>query len=144
MYACRSDTTYLIPVLLDTSFCPAGKCLLNKFQSMTFTFPCSCSHTWTFHTLAISAQLLPASLIVFSLCSSAAVHGVLVRLFLAGGCIGADGVSGSAMLDEGPAAGAMGLDEVGPEARRFTLRGLAGCNDSCFGELSGAAVLSTG
>lgn len=39
------------------------------------------------HTFAISAQLLPASLIVLSLCSSAAVHGVLVRLFFAGGCI---------------------------------------------------------
>jgi len=36
-------------------------------------------------TFAISAQLLPASLIVFSLCSSAGVHGVFVLDFFAGG-----------------------------------------------------------
>ena len=36
-------------------------------------------------TFAISAQLFPASLMVLSLCSSAGVQGVLVRLFLAGG-----------------------------------------------------------
>src|SRR6186713_2106066 len=34
-------------------------------------------------TFAISLQLLPAFLIIFSLWSSAGVHGVLVRLFLA-------------------------------------------------------------
>jgi len=94
------------------------------------------------HTFAISAQLLPASLMVFSLCSSAAVHGVLVRLFFAGGCIEADEVSCSAILVEGPAAGEMGLDEVGPDTRRFTLRGLAGGIASCLGELSAAG--STG
>lgn len=42
------------------------------------------------YTFAISAQLFPASLIVLSLCSSAAVQGVLVRLFFAGGCIDDD------------------------------------------------------
>ena len=36
-------------------------------------------------TFAMSAQLSPASLIVFSRCSSAGVHGVFVRDFLAGG-----------------------------------------------------------
>lgn len=55
-----------------------------------------------------------------------------------------DGVSESAMLDEGPAAGAMGLEEVGPETRRFTLRGPVGVKVSCLGELSGAAAESTG
>ena len=36
-------------------------------------------------TFAISPQLFPASLITFSRCSSAGVHGVLVLLFLGGG-----------------------------------------------------------
>lgn len=41
-------------------------------------------------TFAISPQLFPASLIVFSLCSSAGLHGVLVRLFFgAGAAMGA-------------------------------------------------------
>lgn len=35
-------------------------------------------------TFAISLQLFPASLIVLSLCSSAGVHGVFVRLFFLG------------------------------------------------------------
>jgi hypothetical protein len=101
-------------------------------------------HTWIFHTFAISAQLLPASLIFLSLCSSAAVHGVLVRLFFTGGCIEADDVSCSGMaddaaiLDDGPATGGIGLDDVGPETRRFW-RGLEGCKFSCLGEVSGAA-----
>jgi hypothetical protein len=101
-------------------------------------------HTWTLHTFAISAQLLPASLIFLSLCSSAAVHGVLVRLFFKGGCIETDDVSCSgkldvaAIVDDGPAAGAIGLDDVGPETRRFW-RGLEGGKVSCLGEISGAA-----
>ena len=37
------------------------------------------------HTLAISFQLLPASLMFLSLCSSAGVQGVFVRPFFAGG-----------------------------------------------------------
>jgi hypothetical protein len=71
-----------------------------------------------------------------------------VRLFFTGGCMGADDVSWSGMLDDaailddGPAIGAMGLDDVGPETRRFW-RGLEGCKVSCLGELSGAAE-STG
>ena len=43
-------------------------------------------------TFAISAQLFPASLMVFNLCSSAGVHGVFVRLFLAGGPIEGEAV----------------------------------------------------
>ena len=73
-------------------------------------------------TFAISAQLLPASRIVFSLCSSAAVQGVFVRLFLAGGPIGK-----SVMLGSPAGRGTAELDGadigrgVGPEpdARRF-------------------------
>lgn len=45
----------------------------------------SFSSSWANPTFAISAQLFPASRIVFNLCSSAGVHGVLVLLFLAGG-----------------------------------------------------------
>ena len=48
-------------------------------------------------TFAISLQLLPASRMVFNLCSSAGVQGVLVLLFLAGG---AD-VEDSAMVGVG-------------------------------------------
>jgi hypothetical protein len=44
----------------------------------------------------------------------------------------------AAILDDDPAAGAIGLDDVGPETRRFW-RGLEGCNVSCLGEVSGAA-----
>jgi len=43
-----------------------------------------------------------------------------------------------AILDDGPATGAIGLDDVGPETRRFW-RGLEGCNASCLGGVSGAA-----
>jgi hypothetical protein len=133
--------TYLIPVLLHTAFCPARKRLkasLSLSPSLYFVPLLMLSRTSKkFHTFAISAQLLPASLIVLSLCSSAAVHGVLVRLFFAGGCMGGDDVSGSAMLDEGPAAGAMGLDSDCPEERRL-VRGLVGASVSCFGEFSAA------
>jgi hypothetical protein len=56
-------------------------------------------------TFAISLQLFPASLIVLSLCSSAGVHGVFVRLFLAlGSCAGA---STSALLGAAGAAAAV-------------------------------------
>jgi hypothetical protein len=145
IYAYGSELIYLIPVLLHTSFCSARERLRAKPQSMVCTFSCIClsMHTRMFHTFAISAQLLPASLIFLSLCSSAAVHGVLVRLFFTGGCIEANDVSCSgipddaAILDDGPAAGAIGLDNVGPETRRFW-RGLEGCKVSCLGEISDA------
>ena len=54
-------------------------------------------------TFAISAQLLPASLIFFNLCSSAGVQGVLVRLFLAGGATGEAILGSSKPAEEGPA-----------------------------------------
>lgn len=54
----------------------------------------------------MSAQLLPASRMTFSLCSSAGVQGVLVLLFFVGGPIG------DSMLDPSPApAAAAALDE---------------------------------
>ena len=56
-------------------------------------------------TLAISAQLFPASRIAFSRCSSAGVHGVLVRLFLAGGGTGAEFASSVAAVGAGAATG---------------------------------------
>lgn len=63
---------------------------------------------------AISAQLLPASLICFKRNSSAGVQGVLVRLFLAGGGAGAVPLSctgtgaGAATCGGGIAMGAEG------------------------------------
>ena len=44
------------------------------------------------HTLAISAQLFPASRICLRRNSSCGVHGVLVRLFFAGGCDAGSGI----------------------------------------------------
>ena len=44
----------------------------------------------------------------------------------------------AAIFDDGPAIGAIGLDDGGPETRRFW-RGLEGCKVSCFGEVSDAA-----
>lgn len=51
--------------------------------------------TRVYLTFAISAQLFPASRIVLSLCSSAGVQGVFVRLFLAGGPIDGELMLGS-------------------------------------------------
>lgn len=53
-----------------------------------------CAAQCTVPTFAISLQLWPASRICFSLCSSAGVHGVFVRLFFAFGS--GTGVSASA------------------------------------------------
>lgn len=82
-------------------------------------------------TLAISLQLFPASRIAFSLCSSSAVHGVLVRPFFFGG-VGSEAVApavglaaslpvpvevgGAAMVEAGACSG---------DGRR--LRGFEGC-----------------
>jgi hypothetical protein len=75
-------------------------------------------------TLAISAQLFPASLMFFNLCSSAGVHGVFVRLFFAGGPMGEDVVLGSsAPMDGGGALIALDGPDIGradvdiPDAR---------------------------
>jgi hypothetical protein len=51
---------------------------------------------------AISAQVEPASLMVLSLCSSAGVHGVFIRLFFAEGCIGESVILGSTAGGGGP------------------------------------------
>ena len=64
-----------------------------------------------FSTFAISLQLFPASLICFNLCSSAGVHGVFVRLFFRGSCVGgsasAPGAAVDALLASAPAAVAL-------------------------------------
>jgi hypothetical protein len=84
-------------------------------------------HLFVCQTFAISLQLLPASLICFNLCSSAGVHGVLVRPFFAGGGPGMS-CAGAAVTGEGSApagatvdgAGAIGLGVTGwPDKRRF-------------------------
>lgn len=70
--------THFIPMFLDTALCAIRECLIHDFSH----FHIQGSNPPTF---AISLQLLPASRIVFSLCSSAGVHGVFVLLFFGGG-----------------------------------------------------------
>ena len=80
------------------------------------------------HTLAISPQLFPASRIAFSLCSSVAVHGVLVRPFFftpssVSGVTGGNAAAVGALLDSAtsvglPSAGVEGVSVLG-DARRF-------------------------
>ena len=73
-----TPTAYLVPVFFHAPFCSVGECLASSVQQDT--------RPNQILTFAISLQLLPASRIVFSRCSSAGVQGVLVLLFL-----GADG-----------------------------------------------------
>lgn len=70
--------THFIPMFLYTALCAIRECLIHDFSH----FHLQGSNSRTF---AISLQLLPASRMVFSLCSSAGVHGVFVLLFLGGG-----------------------------------------------------------
>jgi hypothetical protein len=89
-------------------------------------------------TFAISAQLLPASLIVFNLCSSAGVHGVFVRLFFAGGPIDEPMLGSSALAVGG--AGFDGPDmadggDAGAGARLLLFRGMVGAAISVVWEL---------
>jgi len=65
---------------------------------------------------AVSAQEVPASLMVFSLCSSARVHGTFARLFFAG-CSMREAILGSSSsartpqeLDGAAMGGGFGLD----------------------------------
>lgn len=89
-------------------------------------------------TLAISLQLLPASRIAFSRCSSSAVHGVLVRPFFLGGAVVVAPAAGAAAVPSvgvgsAAVAGADGFSSAAAgagEARR--LRGFAGCEDCCW------------
>src|SRR4051794_2178379 len=62
-------------------------------------------------TLAISAQLLPASRICFSRSSSAGVHGVFVLLFLAGGGLAPESSAGGGAAAAG--AGGAGAPVCG-------------------------------
>ena len=105
------------------AFSSRGECLQVSaplFKHLFIRFPSQ--------TFAISLQLLPASLICFNLCSSAGVHGVLVRPFFAGGGPGISWVGVAAVAGEGSApagatvdgAGAIGLGVTGwPDKRRF-------------------------
>jgi len=58
-------------MFLNTTFCSVRKSLHNSAVVRQLCGP---------PTLAMSLQVLPVSRICFSLCSSAAVHGVFVRL----------------------------------------------------------------
>lgn len=80
-------------MLFHTSFGSIRKSLVIHVQLVTIHFAvCRASSTF-----AISPQLLCASLIVFSRCSSAGVHGVFVLLFF-----------GAAIDDIGSPMGSMG------------------------------------
>jgi hypothetical protein len=95
-------------------------------------------------TLAISLQLLPTSLICFNRCSSAGVHGVLVRLFFATGVVEVTVVeldSGTEVVVEEPSGG--------PEARRFFVPGVPGAAGVVGGggrvvEVAGARATAEG
>lgn len=118
---------YFVPVLLHTALGPRWKGL-----SIVRRLHIDAHRTYELLTLAISPQLLPASRIVFNLCSSVAVQGVLVRpFFLAPSSAtvanGADVVcagSVAAVLlpspgPDGLAGDLFGLDSGSGEARRF-------------------------
>lgn len=84
-----------------------------------------CYHCVMCRTLAISAQLCPASRICLRRSSSAGVHGVFVRLFLAGGGWAAawllSAVGGAGWVGVAIAAGGVGTGiGVGPEAACWT------------------------
>ena len=68
----------LVPVLFYTSLGSVGKSL-RVSNNIDQRHPVE--SVPAFFTFAISPQLLPASLMVFSRCSSAGLHGVLVLLF---------------------------------------------------------------
>jgi hypothetical protein len=109
-------SAYLVPVLLHTAFCSLREgLLLVSYLKLESREPSQQTLRRGLYesgasTFAISLQLLPASLIVLSLCSSAAVHGVFVRLFLAlGSCEGGSTSAPAAAVappDGVPAGGA--------------------------------------
>lgn len=84
----------------------------------------------------MSLQLLPISRMVFSLCSSAGLHGVFVRLFLAGGCAKEEPASSSSISGIAPDTDRDGpaIEEAvtaWPEMRR--LRDAAGLSVATLG-----------
>ena len=83
-------SSYFVPMFLHTALCAVGERLFHNNKPLSV-------HGDELLTFAISLQLFPASRMVFNLCSSAGVQGVLVLLFLAGG---AD-VEDSAMVGVG-------------------------------------------
>jgi hypothetical protein len=115
-------------MFLDAPFRPTRESLhLSQQESNKAYSACLFQLSSEKHTFAISAQLFPVSRICLSRCSSAAVHGVFVRLFLAtGGCIDASSSFGAGAaivgLDVGrrlralPANAASILEELGVDA----------------------------
>lgn len=88
-------------------------------QSLQFFIPFGqdarrdwCFMDLCFSTFAISLQLFPASLICLSLCSSAGVHGVFVRLFFALGSWAGGSTSAAEAVAVAPPAGAPALVAV--------------------------------
>lgn len=75
----------LVPVFLDTALGSRWEGLRNKDGQLWLVRVTRAEPGTQGHTLAISAQLEPESLICFRRSSSAGVHGVFVLLFLAGG-----------------------------------------------------------
>jgi hypothetical protein len=120
---------YLVPVLLDATFGSAWKCLSRQSQSRPGADTVADVGSLTF---AISAQLFPASLMFFNLCSSAGVHGVFVRLFLGGGSMGADAKLGSPMPAEDEAAPGADMTRGGAPGARLLFRAAA-CGDDSGG-----------
>jgi hypothetical protein len=123
-------------MLFHAAFSPCWKCLSHS--SLVLDLERISSPQTPSLTFAISAQLLPASLIVFNLCSSAGVQGVFVRLFFAGGAI--DPMFASSTLAVGGAGfdgpDMAGGDDAGPGARLLVFRGLPGAVVSGLMELS--------
>jgi hypothetical protein len=118
---------YLVPVLLDAAFGSAWKCLSRQSQSRPDADAASDVGSLTF---AISAQLFPASLMFFNLCSSAGVHGVFVRLFFGGGSMGADAKLGSPMPAEDEAAPGADMTRGDAPGARLLFRAAACDEDS--------------
>ncbi len=76
-----SLASHLIPVLFHTSFCSIWK----RLEYISARCSAGLLSLDLGLTLAISPQLFPASLMTFSRCSSAGLHGVFVLLFLGAG-----------------------------------------------------------
>lgn len=116
-------------MLFDATFSPCWEGLEGRRVSEAIT------SDKEVRTLAISPQLLPASRIVFSLCSSAGLHGVFVLLFFGAGATMGDslGWPGSSRSAGSPDPGA-DMKEVpavteDPGALRF--RDAGGFAGSC-------------
>lgn len=107
---------YLVPVLLHTALGARRESLRSVKRHGSATIRRAAGQQVAL-TFAISLQLRPASRMVLSLCSSSAVHGVLVRPFFLGVASTAGGIAlgspsiapgvgiGAAIIVEDPAVG---------------------------------------